>query len=346
MSQPCAGAIIQTIKKGGKALGEDNVMIRFGIMGAGKIARKFADAVTQVEGAQVTAVASKSLERAKAFAQEEGVEHYYGSYEEMLTQGEVDAVYIATTMNFHYENILQCLEHGKHVMCEKCMVLTAQQAREVCALAKEKGLFLMECMWVLFLPKMQKVKEWIEGGKIGKLKMAQGTLGFHAPFDPQSRLYSPELGGGAMYDVGVYLIEVLGHFAKENLSQVQAQVYRGPTGVDEAVSFHLRYGDYLVNGQCSVSTVLPENAYFYGEEGYIELDWLHFGHRVRLYGNDRAVKEEYVQEDVNGFIYQVKEAVRCIEAGLLESDTVPHKMTIQCCEIFDQCLGTGEALYR
>lgn len=313
-------------------------MIRFGIMGAGSIARKFVDAVAQVEDAQVVAVASKSQERASGFAQEKGIAHAYGSYEEMLSRGDIDAVYIATTMNFHYENIKQCLHRGKHVLCEKCMVLNSKQAEEVFSLAKEKGLFVMECMWVRFLPKIEKVKEWIDKGRIGTLKLAQGNLGFRAVVDPDSRMYSPALGGGAMYDLGVYLVEVLGYFAQEELSDVQSTVIRAFTGVDETVNFNLRYGEYLVNCQCSIAAALPGNAYLYGEDGYIVMEKFHVGDRVKLYGKDGKLEEEYVQEDVNGFVYQIREAVRCIQGGLLESKIASHKMTLECCSVFDKCL--------
>lgn len=315
-------------------------MVRFGIMGAGGIARKFADAARRVEGVQVLAVASKSRERAAAFAREQGVPNAYGSYEEMLARPDIDAVYIATTNNFHYENILECLRWGKHVLCEKSMVPTAAQAREVFALARDKGLFVMECMWVRFLPKLRKVRQWVEEGRIGRVKLAQGNLGFSAACDPESRLYSPALGGGALYDVGVYVIEVLGWFASQPLTDVQAQVVRAPTGVDESVSFTLRYGDYLVGGQCSIAASLPENAAIYGEEGHIVLrERLHFGHRVELYDRAGRLAEAFTQEDVNGFIYQIEEAARCIEAGLLESETAPHSMTLECCRVFEGVLG-------
>ena len=143
-----------------------------------------------------------------------------------------------------------------------------------------------------------------------------------------------------MYDLGVYLIEVLGYFATEPLTQVESTVVRAPTGVDETASFLLRYGDYLVDGQCSVGTALPENGGLYGEEGYIALrERLHTGGRVELYDKSGRLVEEYVQEDVNGFIYQVREAVRCIGAGLLESPTVPHSMTLEFCRVFEQVLG-------
>lgn len=286
----------------------------------------------------VVAVAGKSTERAKVFAKENGVESFYGGYEEMLRRDDIDAVYIATTMNYHYENILECLKWNKHVLCEKSMVLNYKQAQEVFDLAKQKNLFLMECMWVRFLPKTQKVKQWIDEGRIGKLKLAQGNLGFNAPFDLNSRMYSPALGGGAMYDLGVYLIEVLSYFAKDEFSVIQSTVLRAETGVDETVNLNLRYGDYLINAQCSIATKLPEDGYLYGEDGYIEFKYLHLGNTVRLYGKNRELVEEFDQGDINGFIYQVEEAVRCIESGKIESDVASHWMTLECCKIFDACL--------
>ena len=131
-------------------------MIQFGIMGAGNISRKFADAVRQVEGAQVAAVASKSLERAQAFAQEQHIPAGYGSYQEMLQRPDIDAVYIATTNNFHYENILQCLEHGKHVLCEKSMVLHTRQAEEVFALAGRRGCSSWGACGCAFCPRSRR----------------------------------------------------------------------------------------------------------------------------------------------------------------------------------------------
>ena len=314
-------------------------MIRFGIIGAGGIAHKFADAVSEVGGAVLSAVASKSKLRAEEFAKEHGIPNRYGSYEELLRRDDIDAVYIATTMNYHFDNILECLRHDKHVLCEKCMVMSARDAETVIAEARRRKRFLMECMWVRFLPKVRRAKQWIYEGRIGRLKLAQGTLGFNAPFDPDSRLFSPALGGGALFDLGVYLIEVLGYFADRGLTGVSSSVIRAATGVDETVNLNLAYGDYLVNAQCSIAAKLPENGYVYGEDGYIEFECLHLGSKARLYGRDRELVEEFDQGDGNGFVYQIEEAVRCIEAGRTESATAPLGMTLECARIFDACLG-------
>ena len=151
-------------------------MIHFGIIGAGDIARKFADAVRQLDNAEVIAVASKSLDRAQEWAAREHIPSYYGNYAELLANPRIDAVYIATTTNAHYDNILQCLQAGKHVLCEKSLVRSAHEALTVCSLAKQKNLFLMEAMWTRFLPKTITAKQWIQEGRIGKVKLMQATF--------------------------------------------------------------------------------------------------------------------------------------------------------------------------
>lgn len=179
-------------------------MIRFGILGAGDIARKFLDAVRQTADGEVIAVASRSLERAKAWAETEKLNAYYGNYEELLSDSRIDAIYIATTTNAHYENILQCLRAGKHVVCEKSLVQSYGEAQEVCAMAKEKNLFLMEAMWSRFLPKTVTARSWIADGRIGKVNLMQATIGWKADKVYSKRLFLPELGGGALYDIGIY----------------------------------------------------------------------------------------------------------------------------------------------
>ena len=176
---------------------------RFGIIGAGGIAAHFCKGVKLVEGAEVVAVASSSEERAKEFALVNGVPQAYGSYEEMLQKADINVVYIATTHNFHMENLRLCFAYGKHVLCEKAMVLTAADAREVFRLAKEKNLFCMEAMWTRFLPQYRQAKQGIEEGRIGKIQAATAVVGVKGEVPPIHRLVAPELAGGAMYDIGV-----------------------------------------------------------------------------------------------------------------------------------------------
>lgn len=314
-------------------------MVRFGIMGAGNISHKFCDAVNLIDGAEVAAVASKSEERAEKFAAYHEIKDFYGNYEDMLKREDIDIIYIGTTVNFHYDNIKECLEWNKHVMCEKSMVRTYAEAIEVFSMAKQKKLFIMECMWTNFLPKTKKVKEWIKDGKIGNVKLSQANIGFLAPKDVNGRLYNKDLGGGSLFDIGVYPIEMLGYIFEKEITKVESRVSYAKTGVDETVNLNLEYDDIYVNIQCSISAKLPEDIYIYGDKGYIVMKKLHFGNVVSLYDINDKLAEEFVMEEGNGFVYQVKAAMSCIENGKLESDITPHKMTLECARVFDYCLN-------
>ncbi len=312
--------------------------IRFGIMGAGAIAGKFVQAVGAVEGARVTAVSSKSMERAAAFAEKCSLP-WYGSYADMLARDDVDAVYIATTHNFHMENMRMCIEAGKHVLCEKAMVLTEADAREIFALAKEKGVFCMEAMWSRFLPTMTKAREWIDTGKIGKIQSVNAVIGFHAAFSAESRLFNPELAGGAMYDIGVYPIEWVSWLVNEPIEDcLSFRRNNAVTGVDENVSFLLRFPSCDAAIQCMLTASPKEYVLVHGSEGTIELPCLNGDSRAMLYDGHRRLTETFTMEDVNGFIYEVEETVRCIREGKCTSDRMPPEVTIECARVFDKVL--------
>lgn len=312
---------------------------RFGIIGAGRIANHFCDAVSRVEGAQVVAVASTDLDRARDFAARNGIGEAYGSYAQMLTEADINIVYIATTHNFHMENIRLCLEHGKHVLCEKAMVLTADDAREAFALAKEKGLFLMEAMWTRFLPQYVKAKQWVMEGRIGEPRSGDVVIGFHVAQDPESRILNPNLAGGAMYDIGVYAIEPISYLIGEPVVDVAGFWRPHPvTGVDERVSMILRYPSCDATLQCMVSATPKEYVMLTGSKGYIEIPFVTGGHTVRLYDDERRLVEEFHEPWENGFVFELQEVIRCVGAGLTESNVMPAEATIECARIYDAVL--------
>ena len=312
---------------------------RFGILGAGNIAGYFCNGVKLVEGAEVAAVASKSLERARAFAQRNGIPDACGSYDELLARSDIDAVYIATTHNFHMELIRLALNAGKHVLCEKAMGLTEADAREAFALAKDKGKFLMEAMWSRFLPQYQTARRWIEEGRIGAIQSAACSIGFRAHQDPNGRILNPKLAGGALYDIGVYAIEPLTYLIGEPVEDVLG-VWRphSVTGVDERVTAILRFPCCDAVIQATVAANPREYYYITGDKGFIELPFVTFGDRVRLYDGNRNLVEEVVEPWENGFVYEIQEVIRCIREGKLYSETMPPEATIECAQIFDKIL--------
>lgn len=313
-------------------------MLRIGILGAGNIARKFCQAAIEVEEACVVAVASKDITRAEKWAAEERVAKAYGSYAEMLADPEIDLVYIATTNNFHFDHILQCLQAGKHVICEKPMTMTLGQAQTAIDLAGKKNLFLMEAMWSRFLPKSAKVREWIHAGLIGTVQLAQATIGWVADRTVNRRVFDPELGGGALYDLGVYPLDLITYYTDQEIREVQSLIKLSDTGIDESVSLDVVLDSCFANMQCSVSAKMPEDLYIYGDLGYIRVPKLHFGVNAYRYDTEDQLVECFEGEDINGFVYEIQEAVKCIGDGRIESRIASHAMTLKSSEIYDICL--------
>lgn len=313
-------------------------MYHFGIIGAGNIAHKFIEAVRMTKNADVTAVASKSLERARDWAEKEGLSRYYDSYETLLANPDIDIIYIATLSNAHYDNIKACLEAGKHVICEKPMTQTASQAQEVITLAREKQLFLMEGMWSRFLPKSLQVRRWIQEGRIGELHLMQANIGWKADKTYNKRLFYPELGGGSLYDIGIYPMELLPYYADQKITQMQFLKKDYSTGVDDIVSLNLQLERCIANIQCSFTTKMPEDAYLYGSDGYIHIPKIHFGNRARLYDLEDRLVEDFHEGLDNGFYYEVCEVISCIEKGQTESSICPLNMTYDNAKLFDHVL--------
>ena len=312
-------------------------VFRFGIMGAAKIGAKFCDAVSRLPQAQVAAVASKSQERADAFAKANGVPSAYGDYRRMLERPDIDGVYIDTTNNFHYENMLLCLEYGKPFLCEKAFTITKGQAQEVFSRAEEKGLFTMEAMWSRFTPAVQKAKAWIDGGRIGQIDLASYNFCFVSGSDAAHRLNAPELGGGANRDIGVYAFEILSYLINQPLLEAKTMVNRFSYGSDCTDGMLLRFEHAIATTQVSFRAIAPETAWFCGDRGSIQLLGGHKGGGAVLYGPDRQEIERFIPPEENGFVYEIEEFIRGVREGRLESDVIPHRDTLLCMELFDLC---------
>ena len=178
--------------------------INWGILGPGKIARKFAQDLMLSDNAVLYGVASRNLERANAFCQEYHGLKYYGSYDELVSESGIDVVYIATPHPYHFEHTMMCLEHGKAVLCEKPMGMDHEQVRGMAEKAQKIGLFLMEGIWTRFIPGVELYLDLIKKDIIGEVTTLHADFGFLAPFDAQSRLYNKTLGGGSLLDIGIY----------------------------------------------------------------------------------------------------------------------------------------------
>ncbi len=308
---------------------------RFVILGAGQIAHKFADAVARTQGAVVAAVASKSVQRAAAFAQEEGIGAFYGDYEEMLVREAPDAAYIATTVNFHYEQVLLCIRHGVPVLCEKAMFSDSCQARDAFHRAGEAGIFLMEGMWSRFLPHMRKARAWIEEGKLGTLLAIDANLGYCPPYVPDNRFFNKSLGGGTGRDVLVYCYELTQMLAGEAPRRVQSLHLNCETGVDVVNYVNLEFSSFLASLRCYFTAYGQQDIFkIYGTEAWIEIPLPHMGRKCTLYRRDGAI-EHFDCPVENGFVFEVQEVMDCVRAGRLESAVVPWDLTRSCAKLFD-----------
>ena len=302
--------------------------LTWGILGAGGIANKFAGAVRHVEGCEVVAVAGRTPGKAAAFAERHGIPEFHESYEALLAMEGVDAVYVATTHNFHAECARLALEAGKPVLCEKPLTVNAAEAEALAALAKERGVFLMEAMWTRFLPAMRQAMAWIDEGRIGDIRQIRANFSFDRPYDPEDRLYNPALAGGALLDAGIYPVSfasmVMGGREPDSIA---SSALRAETGVDAQSAFVFGYGNSVLGVLSTGCRVRQENrAEIAGSEGMIVFPENFIGaSRVELhvYAERSMERREFSSPGGNGFTHEIAEARDCIRRGATESPRMP-----------------------
>lgn len=298
--------------------------VRWAIVGPGNIARQFAKGLAATPGASLVAVASRSRERAAAFAAEHGQPRAYGSHAELAADPGVDAVYIATPHPQHLAAARLCLEAGKAVLCEKPITVNARQLEELIALARSRRVFLMEAMWTRFLPVMARVREWLASGAIGEPRLVTADFGFRCGWNPQSRLLDPATAGGSLLDVGVYVLAFSGMVFGPQPERIAGFAHLGETGVDEQAAMILAWsGGRLASLTCAVRTNTPQGARIDGTEGSISVPDFWRATRASLKGTGGRSEAVELPHRGNGYEYQASEVARCLGAGLTESPIMP-----------------------
>ncbi len=320
---------------------ESEKLVGWGIIGAGIIARKFADAVVSAKESRVLAVASKDAKRAADFAAEFAIPRAC-TYSQLVNDPEIDIVYVATTHNFHYECARLALEAGKPVLLEKPFTVNARQAEELAALARSRELLLMEAVWVRYLPALITMKRMIAEGVIGEVKQASATFGNFVLPRFENRLQDPALAGGATLDMGIYPISVVSYILGEVPSEVSSMCRFSESGVDEVADYLFRYpSGCLAHISASYKLKMEKRACFYGSKGYIEFNDFPSGSGFTLNlhnGTNDIVQTERIEleQSDNGFVYQVAEAVRCLREGLTETPVIPLDETIALMWVMDR----------
>ena len=318
---------------------------RVGIIGAGHIAEKMAWTLTQMQGAEPYAVASRSLDKAQCFGSKYGFRKAYGSYEELLDDPQVELVYVATPHSFHHRHVRMCLEKGKPVLCEKAFMLNRAQAEDVINFAREKKIFLAEAIWTRYMPSRKLINQILDSGIIGKVNTLTANLSYNIAY--KSRITDPALAGGALLDIGIYGLNfALMHFGDE-IERIESSVRMTETGVDAMETLTIFYRD----GRMAVLTHSiycrsDRKGIIHGEKGYLVVENINNPQSVSVYdANDKLLAYHEVPKQISGYEYEFQEAVRCIGAGKIQADSMPWDRTIQVMEIMDSLRKQWGVIY-
>jgi len=321
--------------------------IKWGIISTGHISNKFANALKILPEAELIAVASRNIKKATKFANKHHIPKAYASYEELAEDTDIDVVYIGTPHTFHLENSVLCMRKGKAVLCEKALTINAEEAREMVRIAREENVFLMEAMIPRHVPLMKKVVRWVRDGKIGEVRMLKASRCARGIFPEGARQLNPDLGGGSLLDVGVYVISFASMIFNKPPVEVVGLSHIGDWGSDEQGVAILKYDQgEIADLSFALRTNAVDEAYILGTKGYIKIDDL-FAVPTRATLVIDQKKVEVMEEPVigNALNYEAEEVMRCLKAGLKESPFMPLDESIQIMEIMDTIRKPWDLIY-
>lgn len=314
--------------------------VKWGVLSTGMIAEHFTKAICRASNARPYAVASSSLQKAEEFGHKYGFEKCYGSYEELASDPEVEVIYIGTPHPVHLENILMCIEHGKNVLCEKPIGMNAEQVHKMADAARRKKVFLAEGLWSRYFPAVAKMKEWIADGRIGELRMFEGSFCYAGGRDYTKWRWNKDYGGGGLLDVGIYPIAFAQDlFGSSPLKTVALPSY-SPTHVDEQAGIVMTFpGGKMAVMSCGIMLRNSGTGHIVGELGRIDMTEFWRCNRAVLLDNDENVVEVFeadpVLPEMEGMQHEAEAISGYIREGLLESPRIPLDQSIEIAEILD-----------
>ncbi len=309
--------------------------LRVAIMGTGKIAGVMADTLKGMKGVTCYAVGSRTIENAEKFAKYYGVKKAYGSYQELVNDPKVDLVYVATPHSEHFENVKLALNAGRNVICEKAFMLNEAQAKEVFDLAKEKNLLLTEAIWTRYMPMRTKLLEVLGSNIIGEPTMLTANLGYNISY--KERIAKPELGGGALLDLGVYVLNFASMVFGNDISDIASICTFNNLGMDMQDSITLRY----VNGKMAVlnATALANsdrNGIIYGTNGYVVVENINNPESITVYDSEYKKIATYKKpKQISGYEYEIEACVKAISEGWTECPQMPHSESLKIMNMMD-----------
>lgn len=308
--------------------------IRWGIVGPGCIANKFAEAIKNVDCAELVAVASRTEKNGKAFAEKYNIPNVFCGYEEMAKSDIVDAVYISTPHPFHKPCAEIFLNAKKHVLCEKPVCINAIQATALKECAKENNVFLMEAMWTRFLPAVNELCNVIKSGEIGEVLGINADFCYSSSIEEEAKLFQNHMAGGSLLDVGVYGLHFVSMILGNNPDKVSS-VSQVVDGVDVHTSLTMQYKNGAIATITSAIVVeKPANAYIYGTKGHIFVPHFYGANDFYIHkdGTEKHVENKSVGD---GFEEEIYEACNCIMSGKTSTDILPMDESIKMVEIMD-----------
>lgn len=310
---------------------------KWGILAPGKMSAKFTMGLKLLENAELYAVGSRDLQRAKQFAKEYGYKKYYGSYEELVSDPELEVVYIASPHSHHYEHTMLCMRNGKHVICEKAFAINSGEVEEMISEAKKRNLFLMEALWPPFQPFYKKAAELLKSGVVGKIIHLNGYFSFMPPFDPNDRKFNLVLGGGSLLDIGIYpVIDALTFLGVP--SEIKASAVFGETGSEESLSaiFSYPHGK-MATLYSSFRTDTGIGCDILCEKGNLTVSRGRDMNQTTILGLHGGKKQEFVfRPDAMGYHWEAEEVMRCLDDGKTESSIVPLSFSLDLMNTLDR----------
>lgn len=308
--------------------------MNWGILSTGVIARNFAETAKKMDDVHIHAVASRTQESAQAFAQQYDIPAAHVGALALAQDPDVDIVYIGTPHNAHYEGMKLMIEHGKHVLCEKSFTTDAKQAKEIFALAKEKGVFVMEAFWTKLCPVYRDVERLIAGGEIGEIRAVTAQYGYTTA--REARKFDPAQAGGTLLDIGVYAIGFACMMLGYEFDEIKSNLIMNSVGTDAIDAVTLRKGDAVAQLITAIGANMPLAGGVYGTKGHIDIPDFKNPQKVTVCVDGKAPYAIERPFEINGFEYEIREAMACAAAGKLHSDLITPQQSVAVMEIMDE----------